>query len=68
MAAVAWLVSEFCASLPLAGIALKLVRVSAAITLAAIAFYAACRLLHIEELDEAIEAIAGRFLRVLRRK
>jgi putative peptidoglycan lipid II flippase len=68
MAAVAWLVSEFCGSLPLAGIALKLVRVSAAITLAAIVFYAACRLLRIEELDEAIEAIAGRFLRVLRRK
>jgi putative peptidoglycan lipid II flippase len=68
MAAVAWLVSEFCGSLPLAGIALKLVRVSAAITLAAIAFYIACRLLRIEELDEAIEAIAGRFLRVLRRK
>jgi hypothetical protein len=38
MAAVAWLVSKFCGSLPLAGIALKLVRVSAAITLAAIAF------------------------------
>ena len=67
-AAVAWLVSEFCGSLPLAGIALKLVRVSAAITLAAIAFYVACRLLRIEELNEAIEAIAGRFLRFLRRK
>jgi len=68
MAAVAWLVSEFCASLPLAGIALKLVRVSAAITVAAIVFYVACRMLRIEELDEAIEAIAGKFLRVLRRK
>jgi putative peptidoglycan lipid II flippase len=68
MAAVAWLASEFCTSLPLAGIALKLVRVSAAITLAAIAFYIACRLLRIQEMDEAIEAIAGRFLRVLRRK
>ena len=68
MAAVAWLVSEFCGSLPQAGIALNLVRVSAAITLAAIAFYVACRLLRIEELNEAIEAIAARFLRVLRRK
>ncbi len=68
MAAVAWLVSEFSGSLPLTGIALKLVRVSASITLAAIAFYVACRLLRIGELDEAIEAIAGRFLRVLRRK
>jgi putative peptidoglycan lipid II flippase len=68
MGAVAWLVSEFCGSLPLAGIVLKLVRVSAAITLASIAFYVVCRLLRIEELNEAIEAIAGRFLRVLRRK
>ena len=68
MAAVAWLVSEFCASLPLAGILLRLVRVSASITLAAFVFYLACRLFRIEELDEAIEAIAGRFLRVLRRK
>ena len=67
MAAVAWWVSELCGSLPLAGIALKLVRVSAAITLAAIVFYAACRLLRVEELDEAIAAIAGRFSRVARR-
>jgi hypothetical protein len=68
MAAAAWLVSEFCASLPLAGILLRLVRVSASITLAAIAFYVACRLLRIEELNEAMEAIAGRFLRVRRQK
>ena len=68
MAAVAWLVSESCGSLPLAGIALKLVRVTAAITAAAIAFYATCRLLRVGELDEAIDAIAGRFLRVLKRK
>jgi putative peptidoglycan lipid II flippase len=68
MAAIAWLVSEFCGSLPLAGIALRLVRVSAAVTLAAIVFYVSCRLLRIEEVDEAIEAIAGRFLRVLRRR
>jgi putative peptidoglycan lipid II flippase len=67
MAAVAWWVSELCGSLPLAGIALKLVRVSAAITLAAIVFYAACRLLRVKELDEAIDAIAGRLLRVSRR-
>jgi putative peptidoglycan lipid II flippase len=66
MAAVAWLVSEFCGGLPLAGIAFKLVRVSASIAAAAITFYAACRLLRIEELDEAVDAIAGRFLRVLR--
>jgi putative peptidoglycan lipid II flippase len=68
MAAVAWWVSELCGSLPLAGIALKLVRVSAAITLAAAAFYIVCRLLRIEELDEAVDAVAGRFLRRLKRK
>jgi hypothetical protein len=45
-----------------------LVSVLASITLAAIVFYGACRLLRINELDEAIEAVAGRFLRVLRRK
>jgi len=68
LAVVAWLVNEWCGSLPLAGILLKLVSVSASITLAAIVFYTACRLLRIDELDEAIEAVAGRFLRVLRRK
>jgi putative peptidoglycan lipid II flippase len=68
MAAVAWLVSEFSAGLPLTGIALRLVRVSAAITLAAVTFYFACKLLRIEELDEAVDGVAGRFLRLLRRK
>ena len=68
MAATAWLVSEFCGSLPLAGITLKLLRVSVSITFAAIVFYLACRLLRIQELDEAMEAIAGKFLRGLRRK
>jgi hypothetical protein len=68
MAAVAWLINEFCASLPLAGIALRLVRVSVAITLAAITFYVACKLLRIKELDEAVDAVAGRFLRILRIK
>jgi putative peptidoglycan lipid II flippase len=68
MAAVAWLVSESCGSLPLAGIALKLVSVLVAIILAAIVFYVACRLLRIEELDEAVEPIAGRFLRGVRRR
>jgi putative peptidoglycan lipid II flippase len=68
MAAAAWLGSEFCASLPLAGITHKLVRVSVSMTLAAVVFYMACRMLHVEELEEAVDAIAGRFLRVLRRK
>jgi putative peptidoglycan lipid II flippase len=68
LAAVAWFVSESCGNLPLAGIALKLVRVTAAISAAALAFYATCRLLRIGELDEAVDAIAGRFLRLLSRK
>ncbi|HEY6367857.1 MAG TPA: murein biosynthesis integral membrane protein MurJ [Candidatus Binatia bacterium] len=68
MAAAAWLGSEFCASLPLTGITHKLVRVSVSMTLAAVVFYLACRMLHVEELEEAVDAIAGRFLRVLRRK
>jgi putative peptidoglycan lipid II flippase len=68
LAVVAWLVNEWCGSLPLAGILLKLVSVLASITLAAIVFYAACRLLRVAELDEALDAVAGRFLRVLRRK
>ena len=68
MAVVAWLVSEFCASLPLSGIMLKLVNVVASITLATMVFYAGCRMLRIEELDEAIEAVGGRFRRVMRRK
>jgi hypothetical protein len=31
-------------------------------------FYAACRLLHIDELDEAVNAVGGRFLRRFRQK
>ena len=68
MAVVAWLVSAFCGSLPMSGIAIKLVSVVASITLAAIAFYVACRMLRVEELDEAIEAVGGRFLRLLKLK
>jgi putative peptidoglycan lipid II flippase len=68
MAAVAWLVNALCVTLPLAAIVLKLVSVSASITLAAMVFYLTCRLLRIDELNEAVEAAAGRFLRALRRK
>lgn len=68
MAGVAWSVSAFSMALPLHGLALHLFRVVASITLAGVIFYLACRMLHIEELDEAVDAIAGKFLRVLRRK
>jgi putative peptidoglycan lipid II flippase len=68
MAVVAWAASAFSAALPLHGVALQLMRVVASITLAGVVFYLICRMLRIHELDEAIDAIAGRFLRALRRK
>ena len=68
LAVVAWSVSAFSIGLPFHGLALQLVRVVASVTLAGVAFYLSCRMLHIEELDEAVDAIAGKFLRVLRRK
>ena len=66
MAAVAWAVSAFSSILPFHGIALQLPRVVASIALAGLVFYSSCRMLHIEELDEAIVAGAGRVLRALR--
>jgi hypothetical protein len=45
----------------------RLVRVAAAIGAAALVFYFVCRWLQVRELDEAVDAIAGRFLRILRR-
>jgi putative peptidoglycan lipid II flippase len=68
MAAVAWSASALCAALPLAGLALHAAQVSASITLAVLVFYLACRLLHVDEFDEAISAVGGRFVRVMRRK
>ena len=67
MAAVAWLVSESLSTLPLRGLALHLVQVIGAIGLAAMVFYWSCRLLRIEELNEARNAVVGRFVRLLRR-
>jgi putative peptidoglycan lipid II flippase len=68
MAAVAWLVNDLAEALPLRGLALNLVRVAAAISLAAATFYLCCRLLGVEEAREAFNAIAGRFSRTARRK
>ena len=68
MAAVAWLTSTLVAELPIAGLMLRTVRVGASIGLATIVFYGSCRLLKIPELDEAINAVAGRFLRLAARK
>jgi len=68
LAVVAWLVNDFAGALPLHGLALNFVRVVAAISLAAVAFYFSCRLLRVEELAEAVNAVEGRLWRTLRRK
>jgi peptidoglycan biosynthesis protein MviN/MurJ (putative lipid II flippase) len=68
MAAVGWLVNDLAEALPLGGLALKLTRVAAAISLAAATFYFCCRMLGVEEATQAYNAIAGRFSRSPRRK
>jgi putative peptidoglycan lipid II flippase len=68
MAFVAWLTSVFVSGLTIGGLTQRLVNVVAAIGLATIVFYWSCRWLKIGELDEAINAIAGRFMRLARRK
>ena len=67
-AAVAWLVNDFATLLPLVGLALNLVRVLLAIALAAITFYFVCGWFRVVEVDEAVSAVGGRLLRLLRRK
>ncbi len=67
MAATAWFTSELAGVLPLRGLWVHLVQVIASIGLAAIVFYFGCRFFRIEELPEAVNAVAGRFARVLRR-
>jgi putative peptidoglycan lipid II flippase len=68
MAAIAWGVNVSCSALPLSGLALAFVCVVASIGLASITFYFCCGFLRVTELNEAMDAIAGRFLRVLQRK
>lgn len=67
MAAAAWVVSESLSLLPLRGLALHLAQVLGAIGLAAMVFYWSCRLLRVEELHEAVDAVGGRVTRLLRR-
>ena len=68
MAAAAWLVSaQISSHLPLGRSALYLAQVVAATGLGAVVFYFGCRLLRVTELDEAIDAVAGPLLRVMRR-
>lgn len=68
MAAAAWLTSEIASALPLHHLPLRLVQVTAAIGAAVMVFYAGCRWLRVQELDEAANAIGGRFSRALHRK
>jgi len=67
MASVVWMVAEGVTALPLHGPALHFIQVVASVASAAIVFYLACRVLQVNELDDAINAIAGRFVRRLRR-
>ena len=62
MAIVAWWVNEYAIILPLRGLPLNFARVTAAIALATLTFYVSCRLLRIEELAEAVDAIGGKLL------
>jgi putative peptidoglycan lipid II flippase len=68
MAAGAWFASELLSWLPLRGFGLHLLQVIAALALAAVIFYAGCRLLGVEELDDAVNALGGRFMRLVRRR
>ena len=68
MAAGAWFASELLSWLPLRGLGLHLLQVSAALALAAVIFYASCRLLGVEELNDAVNALGSRFVRIVRRR
>jgi putative peptidoglycan lipid II flippase len=62
MAAAVWLVAVApAAHLPFSGFRLYLAQVAIGIAAAAAVFYAACRAVGVEELDEALAAIGGRF-------
>ena len=67
MAATAWLANESLSHLPVRGVALHFLQVGVAIGLAALVFYLSCRFLRVEELHEAVNAVGGRFTRLLRR-
>jgi putative peptidoglycan lipid II flippase len=68
MALVAWSVNELANVLPWRGLTVSMVRVSCAISLATLAFYASCRLLRVEELNEAVGAIGGKLMRRFKRR
>ena len=63
MAIVVWLVNwQVGVQLPLKGTLLRLVQVSSAIAAGALSFYFLCRMLGVQELDEAIGSVGGRLL------
>ena len=68
MALVAWSVNELANALPWHGLTVSMVRVSCAISLATLAFYASCRLLRVEELNEAVGAIGDKLMRRFKRR
>ena len=67
LAVVAWLVNEGAGALPIHGLALEIARVLLAIVLGTATFYGVCRLLQVDELQEAIDAIGGKIIRRRRR-
>ena len=68
LAVVAWITSEVVSQLSLGTLAFRFINVVISIALASVAFYWSCRALKIAELDDAINAIAGRFFRLARRQ
>lgn len=68
LAVVAWIVNESAGALPVQGFALEFGRVVIAIALAGATFYVVCRLLQVDELKEAIDAIGGKLLRRIKRR
>jgi len=68
MALVAWSIHSFTDTLPWRGLTIDFIRVVCAIALATLTFYASCRLLRVEELNEAVGAIASKLRRTVRAK
>ena len=68
MALTAWMVSAAAAMLPLGGFLLHVIQVGAAIGCATLVFYFTCRLLRVEELAEAVDAIGGKLLSCFTRR
>ncbi|MBI1998687.1 MAG: murein biosynthesis integral membrane protein MurJ [Deltaproteobacteria bacterium] len=63
MAIAVWLVNwQVGVQLPLKGTLLRLVQVPSAIAAGALSFYFLCRMLRVQELDEAIGSLGGRLL------